>query len=155
MSVEKSSISVSASSTAFMPLVQSRLSQNMQFTWVTHLFLKLALDVDMVVLLKWTVSRSLSLPSVCQPKTANPAEQRGSGTTTFASSLISVQIHNNNKLFDVNFTSIDDIQCLLGLALSWRYNGRRLACCINRRTNPSFRGTVCITKTPRSCRLIQ
>lgn len=29
-----------------MPLVQRRLSQNIQFTWVTHLFLKLALDVD-------------------------------------------------------------------------------------------------------------
>lgn len=50
MSVEKSSTSVSARSTAFMPLVQSRLSQNMQFTWVTHLFLKFALDVDIVVL---------------------------------------------------------------------------------------------------------
>lgn len=32
-----------------MPLVHSRLSQNMQFTWVTHLFLKFALDVDIVV----------------------------------------------------------------------------------------------------------
>lgn len=51
MSVENSSTSVSASSTAFMPLVQSRLSQNMQFTWVTHLFLKLAFEVDIVVLL--------------------------------------------------------------------------------------------------------
>lgn len=49
--MENSSTSVSASSTAFMPLVQSRLSQNMQFTWVTHLFLKLAFEVDIVVLL--------------------------------------------------------------------------------------------------------
>lgn len=31
-----------------MPLVQSRLSQYMQFTCVTHLFLKFALDVDIV-----------------------------------------------------------------------------------------------------------
>lgn len=58
--MEKSSTSVSARSTAFMPLVQSRLSQNMQFTWVTHLFLKLALDVDIVVLIKWTDTLALS-----------------------------------------------------------------------------------------------
>lgn len=31
-----------------MPLVHSRLSQYAQFTWLTHLFLKVALDVDMV-----------------------------------------------------------------------------------------------------------
>lgn len=49
ISVENSSISASARSTAFMPLVHSRLPQNTQFTWVTHLFLKLALDVDMAV----------------------------------------------------------------------------------------------------------
>lgn len=48
--MEKSSTSVSASRTAFMPLVQSRLSQYTQFTWVTHLFLKFALDVDIVTL---------------------------------------------------------------------------------------------------------
>lgn len=61
--MEKSSTSVSARSTAFMPLVQSRLSQKMQLTCVTHLFLKLALDVDIVVLLKWTNSLALSGPT--------------------------------------------------------------------------------------------
>lgn len=50
ISVEKSSTSVSARSTAFIPLVQSRLSQKMQFTCVTHLFLKFALDVDIILL---------------------------------------------------------------------------------------------------------
>ena len=49
ISVENSSISASARSTAFIPLVQRRLPQNTQLTWVTHLFLKLALDVDMAV----------------------------------------------------------------------------------------------------------
>lgn len=61
ISVEKSSTSVSARSTAFMPLVQRRLSQKIQLTCVTHLFLKLALDVDIVVLLKWTNSLALSV----------------------------------------------------------------------------------------------
>lgn len=45
-----------------MPLVQSRLSQNMQFTWVTHLFLKFALDVDIVVPAS-TDRRPLLLPT--------------------------------------------------------------------------------------------
>ena len=45
--MENSSISASASSTAFMPLVQRTLPQNTQSTWVTHLFLKFAFDVDM------------------------------------------------------------------------------------------------------------
>lgn len=70
ISVEKSSTSVSARSTAFMPLVQSRLSQNMQFTWVTHLFLKLAFDVDIVVLLKMG-----ELSRFFCPQTANAAER--------------------------------------------------------------------------------
>lgn len=52
-----------------MPLVHSRLSQNMQFTWVTHLFLKLALDVDIVVPAS-TDERPLSScpPTVCATK---------------------------------------------------------------------------------------
>lgn len=63
--MEKSSTSVSASRTAFMPLVQSRLSQYMQFTCVTHLFLKFALDVD-IVNLATMGALSLFLPTDCK-----------------------------------------------------------------------------------------
>jgi len=45
MSVENNSISVSAKSTAFMPLIHSRLSQYTQLTCVTHLFLKFEVDI--------------------------------------------------------------------------------------------------------------
>ncbi len=45
MSVENSSISVSAKSTAFIPLMHSRLSQYIQLTCVTHLFLKFEVDI--------------------------------------------------------------------------------------------------------------
>lgn len=48
-----------------MPLVQSRLSQYMQFTWVTHLFLKFALDVD-IVNLATMEALSLFLPTASQ-----------------------------------------------------------------------------------------
>lgn len=45
MSVENNSISVSAKSTAFIPLIHSRLSQYTQLTCVTHLFLKFEVDI--------------------------------------------------------------------------------------------------------------
>lgn len=53
-----------------MPLVQSRLSQYMQFTWVTHLFLKFALDVD-IVNLATMEALSLVLPTASK-HAANP-----------------------------------------------------------------------------------
>lgn len=79
-----------------MPLVQSRLSQNMQFTWDTHLFLKLALDVDIVVLPKWTNSRSFCPPeSKCSRKNKN----RGVLLLTIRRDI--------NTQFDVNFAGFN------------------------------------------------
>lgn len=77
MSVENSSTSVSASNTAFMPLVQSRLSQNMQFTWVTHLFLKLAFEVDIVDLLN---SDDVSLTRLLPPDSKRNKKEKQPGT---------------------------------------------------------------------------
>lgn len=63
-----------------MPLVHSRLSQNMQFTWVTHLFLKLAFDVDIVVSAS-TDERPLSScpPTACATKGKKRKEKENSG----------------------------------------------------------------------------
>lgn len=120
MSVEKSSTSVSARSTAFMPLVQSRLSQNMQFTWVTHLFLKFALDVDIVVL---AAVEELSR-SFCPRTEKCKRKQR----IWCRCGSLSVQKTNNNVRQDVNFASINAGSNVLAQTLAFllRANGRRL-----------------------------
>lgn len=127
MSVEKSSTSVSARSTAFMPLVQSRLSQNMQFTWVTHLFLKFALDVDIVVL---AAVEELSR-SFC-PRTEKCKRKQRIG---YWCGSLSAQKIDNNVRQDVNFASINASSNVLAqtLAFLYRTNGRllTLACWTN------------------------
>lgn len=74
-----------------MPLVQSRLSQNMQLTWLTHLFLKFALDVDIVI--RATMDE-LSRSSC--PLTADAAEKKRIG---HGCGFLSVQ--PGTELFDI------------------------------------------------------
>ena len=81
-----------------MPRVQSRLSQKTQFTWVTHLFLKLALDVDIVVLLKKMDELSRSV------RPSQPIHGDNNNRESRAPELLAVRsVCDNNDRLAVNF----------------------------------------------------